>query len=46
MIRGTKATTWESALRLQRGLGVPGHVWTRLEGDYCDNRARLADQRA
>jgi len=44
IIRGTKAITPETALQLERVLGVPAHVWTRLEADYRFNKARLEDE--
>jgi addiction module HigA family antidote len=44
IIRGTKEITPETALQFERVLGVPAHVWTRLEADYRHNKARLEDQ--
>lgn len=44
IIRGTKGITPETALQFERVLGVPAHVWTRLEADYRHNKARLEDQ--
>lgn len=44
IIRGTKEVTPETALQFERVLGVPAHVWTRLEADYRHTRARLEDQ--
>ena len=44
LIRGTKAITPETALQLERVLGVPAHVWTRLEADYRFNKARIVDE--
>src|SRR6266700_8057957 len=43
MIRGTKEITPDTALQLERVLGVPAHIWTRLEADYRCNLARLHD---
>ncbi|MGH7535819.1 MAG: HigA family addiction module antitoxin, partial [Gemmatimonadales bacterium] len=44
IIRGTKEITAETALQLERVLGVPAHVWVRLEADYRFTRARLEDR--
>lgn len=44
IIRGSKEITPETALQFERVLGVPAHVWTRLEADYRHNKARLEDQ--
>lgn len=41
--KGAKGITPETALQLERVLGVPAHVWTRLEADYRYNVARLED---
>ena len=42
IVRGKKAITPETALQLERVLGIPAHVWTRLEADYQLTKARLA----
>ncbi len=44
IVRGTKEITPETALQLERVLGVPAHIWTRLEADYRYVKARLEDQ--
>jgi HTH-type transcriptional regulator / antitoxin HigA len=44
IVRGTKEITPETALQLERVLGVPAHIWTRLEADYRDTKARPEDQ--
>jgi len=44
IIRGTKEITPETALQFERVLGVPAHIWTRLEADYRYARVRLEDQ--
>jgi addiction module HigA family antidote len=44
MIKGSKEITPETALQLERVLGVPAHIWTRLEADYRYTKARLEDQ--
>ena len=41
IVKGEKALTPETALQLERALGVPGHIWTGLE-----NRFRLARARS
>src|SRR5947209_5919565 len=41
IVRGAKEITPETALQLERVLGVPAHVWVRLEADYRYNLARL-----
>src|SRR5882672_9362250 len=43
IVRGAKEITPETALQLERALGVPAHVWVRLEADYRYNLARLHD---
>jgi addiction module HigA family antidote len=44
IVRGGKALTAETALQLEKVLGTPAHVWTRLEADYRFNLARLAQR--
>lgn len=44
IVRGAKEITPETALQFERVLGVPAHVWTRLEADYRYTKARLDDQ--
>ena len=34
IVLGRKALTPRTALELERVLGIPAHVWTRLEADY------------
>ena len=41
IVLGRKAITPRTALELEQVLGVPAHVWVRLEADY-----RLALERA
>lgn len=43
IVRGSKEITPETALQLARVLGVPAHIWVRLEADYRFNKARLED---
>ncbi len=38
--RGTKAVTADIALRLERVLGVPAHIWTGMETEYQLTKAR------
>lgn len=45
IVRGTKEITAETALQLERVLGVPAHIWTRLEADYRATKARLEDRK-
>ncbi len=44
IVQGRKEITPETALELERVLGIPAHVWVRLESDYRITKARLADQ--
>jgi HTH-type transcriptional regulator / antitoxin HigA len=44
IVRGAKEITPETAIQLERVVGVPAHVWVRLEADYQYVRARLVDQ--
>jgi addiction module HigA family antidote len=44
IIQGKKEITPETALALERVLGIPAHVWTRLEADYRTVKARRADR--
>ena len=41
IVRGKKEITAETALALEAVLGVPAHVWMRLESDYRLTAARL-----
>ena len=43
IIHGSKEITPETAIQLERVLGVPAHVWVRLQADYDCTKARLAD---
>jgi HTH-type transcriptional regulator / antitoxin HigA len=45
IVKGAKEITPETALQLERVLGVPAHIWTRLEADYRQDLARLHDQK-
>lgn len=44
IVKGVKEITPETALQLERVLGVPAHVWVTLEANYQFNKARLADE--
>jgi HTH-type transcriptional regulator/antitoxin HigA len=44
IIKGSKEITAATALQLERVLGIPAHVWVRLEADYRINKARLEDE--
>jgi HTH-type transcriptional regulator/antitoxin HigA len=44
VVRGTKEITPDTALQFERVLGVPAHIWTRLEADYRYVKARLEDE--
>jgi HTH-type transcriptional regulator/antitoxin HigA len=48
IVKGKKKITPETALQLERVLGVPAHIWTRLEADYrlaAAVRARVEERR-
>jgi HTH-type transcriptional regulator / antitoxin HigA len=45
IVKGTKEITPETALQFERVLGVPAHIWTRLEADYRQGVARLHDRK-
>ena len=46
IIRGTKAITPRTAIQLELVLGMPAHVWVRLEADYRYNKVRIEQQAA
>src|SRR5713226_5647537 len=41
--KGVKEITPETALQFELVLGVPTHIWIRLEADYRCSLARLQD---
>jgi HTH-type transcriptional regulator / antitoxin HigA len=43
IIKGEKAITPETALQLERTLGVPAYLWTSLEADFRIIKARQAE---
>ena len=44
IVRGTKEITAETAIQLERVLGVPAHIWLGLEAEYQHTKARRADR--
>jgi len=44
IINGKRAVTPETALQLERVLGVPARMWNNLEANYREALARLAEQ--
>jgi HTH-type transcriptional regulator / antitoxin HigA len=44
ILRGKKAITQDTAIDLERVLGIPAHLWVNLEADYQLTRARLREQ--
>lgn len=44
IIKGAKIITSETALQLERVLGVPAHIWTGLEAQYQLVKARANEQ--
>src|SRR5947208_842738 len=45
IVKGVKEITPETALQLERVLGAPAHIWTRLEADYRQDLVRLRDRK-
>lgn len=45
IIRGKAALTPETALQLERALGVPANFWNNLERNYQENLARIDEQK-
>ncbi len=43
--RGSKEITPETAIQLERVLGVPSHIWLGLETEYQHAKARLEDRK-
>lgn len=44
IIRGKKAITQDTALELERVLGIPAHMWVNLEAEYQLTKARLREE--
>jgi HTH-type transcriptional regulator / antitoxin HigA len=44
IIKGKAEITSETALQLERALGIPAGFWNNLERNYQDAKARLAEQ--
>lgn len=45
IVQGKAPITHETAIRLERVTGVPGHVWNNLEMNYRAGLARIADHK-
>jgi addiction module HigA family antidote len=45
IIKGKSPITSETALRLERSLGRPAHFWNNLEGQFQEDRSRLAEEK-
>jgi len=46
IITGKAAITAETALQLERVLGIPASFWTKLESNYQENRARIKEEQS
>ena len=44
IIRGAKEITAETAIQLERVLGIPAHIWLGLEAEYQHTKARREDR--
>lgn len=44
IVRGSKEITAETAIQLERVVGVPAHVWLGLEAEYQHTKARREDR--
>lgn len=44
IIRGKKAITQDTALELERVLGIPAHMWVGLEAEFQMTKARLRER--
>lgn len=44
ILRGKKAITQDTAIELERVLGVPAHLWVNLEAEYQLTKARVREQ--
>lgn len=44
IVRAAKEITPDTALQLERVLGVPAEVWVRLEADYRFVKSRMEDR--
>jgi len=45
IFKGRKAITPETALRLEKVVGVPAHIWTGLESEYRLSLARIQEKK-
>ncbi len=44
IVRGGKEITAETAIQLERVLGIPAHIWLGLEAEYQQTKARREDR--
>ncbi|MCH7746437.1 MAG: HigA family addiction module antidote protein, partial [Chloroflexi bacterium] len=44
IVRGKKAITYETAIELEKVLGIPAHVWVNLEATYHLTQARVKER--
>jgi HTH-type transcriptional regulator/antitoxin HigA len=44
VIKGVASITPDTAIRLERVTGVPAHLWNKLEANYREQLARLAEK--
>lgn len=44
IIRGKKQITFETAIELEKVLGIPAHIWVNLEAEYRLTQARLKER--
>lgn len=44
IVRGAKEITADTAIQLERVLGVPAHIWLGLEAEYQHTKARREDR--
>jgi HTH-type transcriptional regulator/antitoxin HigA len=45
IVRGAKEITPDTAIQLERVLGVPAHIWLGLETEYQHSKARIEDRK-
>ena len=44
IVRGAKEITADTAIQIERVLGVPAHIWLGLEAEYQLTKARRGDR--
>ncbi len=44
LVKGKSVITSETAIKLERAIGMPADYWLTLEAQYQENRARLAEE--